>query len=51
MMLVNGPKALAARAVGLARLAERHGGSCAGAWAFLRGRTAMAREGLPEDGP
>ena len=38
--------ALVLRRAGL----ERYGGSAAGALAFLRGRTALAREGLTDDG-
>lgn len=32
-------------------LIERYGGSAAGAWAFLRGRTALQRQGLDEAPP
>lgn len=46
MALVNGAKALAAGILLRRRLVERYGGSAAGAFAFLRGRTALAREGL-----
>lgn len=46
MLAVNAPKAalsaLVARRAGM----ERYGGSAAGAWAALRGRSALAREGL-----
>lgn len=46
MLAVNAPKAalsaLVARRAGI----ERYGGSAAGAWAALRGRSALAREGL-----
>jgi GT2 family glycosyltransferase len=44
----NAPKALGAALVGRRDLVERYGGSAAGALAWLRGNTALAREGLGE---
>jgi len=46
MLAVNAPKAALARLIGHRALWERYGGSAAGALAALRGRTALAREGL-----
>jgi N-acetylglucosaminyl-diphospho-decaprenol L-rhamnosyltransferase len=45
-LLQNAPKALGATLIGRRDLAERYGGSAAGALAWLRGETALAREGL-----
>lgn len=50
MVLLNAPKALLACLTGRRAPVERYAGSAAGAWAFLRGRTALAREGLAEPG-
>jgi GT2 family glycosyltransferase len=47
--LVNSLKALGGTLLLNRRLMERYGGSAAGAWAFLLGRTALGREGLPKD--
>jgi GT2 family glycosyltransferase len=44
--LVNSLKALGATLLLNRTLMERYGGSAAGAWAFLLGRTALGREGL-----
>jgi N-acetylglucosaminyl-diphospho-decaprenol L-rhamnosyltransferase len=44
--LVNGLKALGGALVLNRRLVERYGGSSAGAWAALRGHSALEREGL-----
>jgi GT2 family glycosyltransferase len=49
MLAVNAPKAALARLAFSERLYERYGGSAAGAWAAMRGRTALAREGLQEE--
>ncbi|MEL6063615.1 MULTISPECIES: glycosyltransferase [unclassified Methylobacterium] len=46
-LLTNLPKALLSALVLRRSGLERYGGSTAGALAFLRGRTALAREGLP----
>jgi N-acetylglucosaminyl-diphospho-decaprenol L-rhamnosyltransferase len=46
MLALNAPKALAARLTFDRSLCERHAGSAAGALAFLRGETALARENL-----
>jgi N-acetylglucosaminyl-diphospho-decaprenol L-rhamnosyltransferase len=48
MAVVNALKAAGAALTGRRKLMERYGGSAAGAWAFLRGRTALEREGLEE---
>ncbi len=48
MVLVNGAKALLACLTLRRSLVERYAGSAAGALAFLRGRTALARQGLSE---
>ncbi len=45
-LLVNAPKALLSILALRRGLAERYGGSAAGALAFLRGRRALVREGL-----
>jgi N-acetylglucosaminyl-diphospho-decaprenol L-rhamnosyltransferase len=45
-VLQNAPKALGSALVGRRDLMERYGGSAAGALAWLRGVTALAREGL-----
>ncbi|NNM73367.1 glycosyltransferase family 2 protein [Enterovirga aerilata] len=45
---VNGLKVALACLTFRRSLVERYAGSAAGAWAFLRGRTALEREGLPE---
>jgi GT2 family glycosyltransferase len=50
MLAVNWPKALAARLTFRKPLIERYAGSAAGAWAWLRGRSALAQEGLARDG-
>jgi GT2 family glycosyltransferase len=46
-LMTNLPKALLSALVLRRAGIERYGGSAAGALAFLRGRTALAREGLP----
>jgi N-acetylglucosaminyl-diphospho-decaprenol L-rhamnosyltransferase len=46
MFAVNALKALGASLLFRRPLLERYGGSAAGAWAFLRGKTALVREGL-----
>lgn len=46
MLAVNAPKAALARLALQTQQWERYGGSAAGALAALRGRTALAREGL-----
>ena len=46
MLAVNAPKAAAALVSFRRPLFERYAGSAAGAFAFLAGRTALAREGL-----
>lgn len=46
MLAANAAKALAARLVLRRDLAERYRGTAAGALAYLRGETALAREGL-----
>ncbi|MBE7248050.1 MAG: glycosyltransferase family 2 protein, partial [Actinomycetospora chiangmaiensis] len=46
-LMINLPKALLAALMLRRAGVERYGGSAAGALAFLRGRTALAREGLP----
>lgn len=46
-LMINLPKALLSALVLRRAGVERYGGSAAGALAFLRGRTALAREGLP----
>lgn len=46
MLAVNAPKAALARLAFQTQQWERYGGSAAGALAALRGRTALAREGL-----
>ena len=46
-LMTNLPKALLSALVLRRAGVERYGGSAAGALAFLRGRTALAREGLP----
>ena len=46
MLAVNAPKALLSALVGRRSGVERYGGSTAGALAALRGRGALAREGL-----
>jgi GT2 family glycosyltransferase len=48
MAVENALKAAGAALVLRRDLVERYGGSAAGAFAFLRGRTALAREGLQE---
>ena len=49
MLTTNAPKAaLSALVLHRAGL-ERYGGSAAGAWAALRGVSALAREGLVEE--
>lgn len=48
MFVVNGVKAAGAALIGRRKLMERYGGSAAGAWAYMRGRTALEREGLEE---
>ncbi|GEO99462.1 glycosyltransferase family 2 protein [Methylobacterium haplocladii] len=50
MLAVNAPKALLSAIVGRRSGVERYGGSAAGAWAALRGRSALARENLDEAG-
>lgn len=45
-LFVNAPKALLARLTGRSALVERYAGSAAGARAWLRGETAIARQGL-----
>lgn len=45
-VLRNAPKAALARVTGDSRRWERYAGSAAGAWAWLRGRRAIVREGL-----
>ena len=47
-LMTNLPKALLSALVLRRAGVERYGGSAAGALAFLRGRTALAREGLSE---
>ncbi|KNY23541.1 glycosyltransferase family 2 protein [Methylobacterium sp. ARG-1] len=47
-LVTNLPKVLLSALVLRRAGVERYGGSAAGALAFLRGRTALAREGLPE---
>lgn len=46
MAIVNGFKALGAYIILDRNRAARYGGSAAGAWAWLRGRSALARQGL-----
>lgn len=46
MFLLNGARTLLALASFRPALVERYAGSAAGAWAFLRGRSALAREGV-----
>jgi N-acetylglucosaminyl-diphospho-decaprenol L-rhamnosyltransferase len=46
MLALNAPKALAAQLTFNRALVERYAGSAAGALAFLRGETALARENL-----
>jgi GT2 family glycosyltransferase len=46
MFAVNAAKTLGAALTGRRALIERYGGSAAGAWAFMRGRTALRQEGL-----
>lgn len=46
MAIVNGCKALGAWLIWDRQRAARYGGSAAGAFAWLRGRTALARQGL-----
>ncbi|MBV9078576.1 MAG: glycosyltransferase family 2 protein [Methylobacteriaceae bacterium] len=46
VIVVNLAKAAAAALTGRRRLVERYLGSAAGAWAWRRGRSALAREGL-----
>ena len=46
MLLLNAARTLLACLVLKRALIERYGGSAAGAWAFLRGRTAPGREGV-----
>ena len=48
MFALNAAKALAASLTFRRALVERYAGSAAGALAFLRGRTALGREGLDE---
>jgi GT2 family glycosyltransferase len=48
MLALNLPKACLSRLAGRRGSVERYAGSAAGAYAFLRGRTALAREGLDE---
>jgi hypothetical protein len=51
MLAANALKALAAALVLRRGLVERYCGSAAGALAFLRGRSALARQGLEEPRP
>jgi N-acetylglucosaminyl-diphospho-decaprenol L-rhamnosyltransferase len=46
MFMVNALKTLGASLTFRRSLIERYGGSASGAWAFLRGRTALRQEGL-----
>ncbi len=46
MAAINGIKAAGARAIRRTDLYERYGGSAAGAFAWMRGRTALEQEGL-----
>lgn len=46
MLAVNALKALGAILTFRRSLVERYGGSAAGAWAFMRGRSALRQEGL-----
>jgi GT2 family glycosyltransferase len=46
MFAVNTLKTLGARLTFRRSLIERYGGSAAGAWAFLRGQSALSQEGL-----
>ena len=48
MLVENAFKTLASSLLLRRNLVERYGGSAAGAYAFLRGRTALEREGLEE---
>jgi N-acetylglucosaminyl-diphospho-decaprenol L-rhamnosyltransferase len=48
MLVENAFKTIAVSLVLRRSLVERYGGSAAGAYAFLRGRTALRREGLEE---
>jgi GT2 family glycosyltransferase len=48
MFLLNAFKALGAILIFQRKLVERYGGSAAGAWAFLKGQTALEAEGLVE---
>lgn len=50
MFLVNAVKTVAACVTFNRGLIERYGGSAAGAWAWLTGRSALARQGLAEGG-
>jgi GT2 family glycosyltransferase len=50
MFAINAAKAAGAALLGRRKLVERYGGSAAGALAFMRGRTALAQEGLEEGG-
>ncbi|MGI6244372.1 MAG: glycosyltransferase family 2 protein [Pseudochelatococcus sp.] len=49
--LVNGLKALGSLLILDRARAARYGGSAAGAWAWLRGRDALSRQGLEKKGP
>ena len=46
MLMTNAPKALLSALVFRRAGVERYGGSAMGAWAALRGASALAREGL-----
>jgi hypothetical protein len=46
MFVLNGLKTLGACLTLRRSLIERYAGSAAGAWAFLRGKCALKREGL-----
>jgi GT2 family glycosyltransferase len=48
MLFLNAAKALAALFTFRRRSIERYAGSAAGALAYLRGRSALARQGLPD---
>ncbi len=50
MLAVNAPKTLLSALVARRSGVERYGGSTAGAWAALRGRTALFRENLERAG-
>lgn len=51
MAVINGFKALGSALILNRRLAVRYGGSALGAFAWLRGRDALARQGLSHNGP